>query len=116
MPFRNENPAGGVEALLGEDILPLAAGTFVVTFAGVGLGRERARNTLDKEINRRFGKPRGSDAHYAYKAVILQIVLIWEQARIAARTSTGGLTLLPDGRRLLDTTDPIAALRALLRP
>jgi len=115
MPFMTASPASGVEALLGEEILPLAAGTFVVTFAGVGLGRERARNVVDKEIHRRFGKPRGSDAYYAYRAVILQIVLIWEQARIAARLSTGGLTLLPDGARLLDATDAVDGLRALLR-
>ena len=110
-----EGSAAGVEALLGEEILPLAAGTFVVTFTGVALGRERARNVLDKEIHRRFGKPRGSDAHYAYEAVILQIVLIWEQARLAARTSAGPLTLLPDGARLLGATNPLDELRALLR-
>lgn len=110
-----ENAAGGVEALLGEEIVPLAAGTFVVTFAGVGLGRQRARNVLDKEIYRRFGKSRGSDAYYAYQAVIVQIVLIWEQARISARASTGGLTLLPDGARLLAATDTADELRALLR-
>src|SRR5436309_147952 len=97
VPFMAESPTAGVEALLGEEILPLAASTFVVTFTGVGLGRERARNVLDKEIHRRFGKPRGSDAYYAYQAVVLQIVLIWEQARIAARASHGPLTLLPDG-------------------
>jgi hypothetical protein len=110
-----ESSAAGVEALLGEEILPLAASTFVVTFTGVGLGRERARNVLDKEIYRRFGKPRGSDAHYAYQAVILQIVLIWEHARIAARSPVGPLILLPDGARLLGATDALDELRALLR-
>jgi hypothetical protein len=110
-----ETPTAGAEALLGAEILPLAASTFVATFTGVGLGRERARNVLDKEIYRRFGKPRGSDAHHAYQAVILQIVLIWEQARLAARTSVGPLTLLPDGARLLAATDPLGELRALLR-
>ncbi|WP_326796440.1 hypothetical protein OG946_13975 [Streptomyces sp. NBC_01808] len=110
-----ESPTAGVEALLGEEILPLAASTFVGTFTGVGLGRERARNVVDKEIHHRFGKPRGGDAHYAYKAVILQIVLIWEQARIAARTASGPLVLLPDGARLLNATDAVDELRALLR-
>lgn len=114
VPFMTDSQIGGVQALLGEEVLPLAASTFVVTFTGVGLGRERARNVLDKEIYRRFGKPRGSDASYAYKAVILQIVLIWEQARIAARASTGGLTLLPNGARLLDAPDAVDELRALL--
>lgn len=114
VPFMTESQVGGVQALLGEEVLPLAATTFVVTFKGVGLGRERARNVLDKEIYRRFGKPRGSDAYYAYQAVILQIVLIWEQARIAARVSTGGLTLLPNGARLLDAPDAVDDLRALL--
>jgi hypothetical protein len=110
-----ESSGAGAEALLGEAILPLAASTFVVTFAGVRLGREQARNVLDKEIYRRFGKPRGSDAHYAYQAVILQIVLIWEQARLAARTSVGPVRLLPDGARLLGAADPLGELRALLR-
>ncbi|MEV5493530.1 hypothetical protein AB0L47_37140 [Streptomyces bobili] len=96
-------------ALLGEEIVPLAAGTFVVTFAGVGLGRQRARNVLDKEIYRRFGKPRGSDAYYAYQAVIVQIVLIWEQARISARTSTGGLTLLCDMTSSPSATRPLSS-------
>lgn len=115
VPFMTESAAGGVEALLGEEILPLAADTFVVTFTEVELGRQRARNVLDKEIYRRFGKPRGSDAYYAYQAVTLQIVLVWEQARLSARASTGGLILLPDGARLLDATDATDELRALLR-
>ncbi|WP_406171955.1 hypothetical protein OIE52_49815 [Streptomyces canus] len=41
-------------------------------------------------------------------------MLIWEQARIAARASTGGLTLLPNGARLLDAPDAVDELRALL--
>ena len=101
--------------MLGAEILPLAASAFVVTFAGVGLGREIARNRLDKEIHRRFGKPRRGDDYYAYRAVILQIVLIWEQARGAARAYSGGLILLPDGARLLNAADPADELRALLR-
>jgi hypothetical protein len=111
----SQSSATGVEALLGEEILPLAASTFVVTFTGVGLGREQARNRVDKEIHRRFGKPsfRG-DAYHAYRAVILQIVLIWERARIAARSPAGGLILLPDGIRLLDAVDAADELRALL--
>lgn len=110
----SQSSATGVEALLGEEILPLAASTFVVTFTGVGLGRTQARNRVDKEIHRRFGKPRRGDAYHAYQAVILQIVLIWEQARIAARTQAGGLILLPDGTRLLDAADAADELRALL--
>ncbi|WP_410614388.1 hypothetical protein [Amycolatopsis sp. lyj-109] len=110
-----ESSTAGAEALLSEAILPLAASTFVVTFTGVGLGRERARNVLDKEIYRRFGKPRGSDAHHAYQAVIVQIVLIWEQALLAARTSSGPLRLLPDGARVLAATDPLGEVHTLLR-
>ncbi|WP_326594939.1 hypothetical protein [Streptomyces sp. NBC_01803] len=110
----NSGAGAGVEALLGEKIVPLAAATFVATFAGVGLGRERARNRVDKELHRRFGKPRGSDAHHAYQAVILQIVLIWERAGVAARAHSGVLILLPDGARLLDATDVADKLRALL--
>jgi hypothetical protein len=109
-----ESAGTGVEALLGEEILPLAASTFVVTFTDVGLGRDQARNRLDKEIHRRFGKPRGSDAYHAYQAVILQIVLIWERAQIAARSHAGFLILLPNGVRLLEATDVASELRTLL--
>lgn len=104
----------GVETLLGEEIVSLAASTFVTVFTGVGLGREQARNRVDKELHRRFGKPRGSDGRHAYEAVVLQIVLIWEQARVAARSTTGPLILLPDGARLLNSTNPADDLRALL--
>lgn len=103
-----------VEALLGEEIVPLAADIFVATFTGVGLGRERFQGRADKELRRRFGKPRDSDASHAYQAVVLQIVLIWEQALIAARSHPGVLTLLPDGARLLDSKDAAAGLKALL--
>lgn len=104
----------GVEALLGEEIVALAASTFVAAFTGIGLGREQARSRIDKELHRRFGKPRRSGDHYAYQAVILQIVLVWEQARIAARAHPGVLVLLPDGARLLGATDAADELRALL--
>ncbi|MYS85037.1 hypothetical protein [Embleya scabrispora] len=105
----------GVEALLGTEIVSLAAGTFVATFADVGLGREQARHRVDKELHRRFGKPRGSDAHSAYRAVVMEIVLIWEQARIVSRANSGVLILLPAGARLLGATDVAAELRTLLR-
>ncbi|WP_331766193.1 hypothetical protein [Embleya sp. NBC_00896] len=111
-----ESSGTGVEALLREEIIALAAGTFVVVFSGVGLGRGQARNRVDKEFYRRFGKPARGDAYHAYQAVIMQIVLIWEQARVAARANSGPLVLLPDGVRLLDATDPASELRALLRP
>jgi hypothetical protein len=109
-----ESSGTGVEALLSEEIVALAASTFAVVFTDVGLGRGQARNRVDKELHRRFGKPRTSDARHAYQAVILQIVLIWERAGIAARTSSGPLVLLPDGARLLDATDAAHELRALL--
>jgi hypothetical protein len=104
----------GVEALLGEEIVSLAASTFVATFTGIGLGREEALSQIDKELHRRFGKPRRSGDHYAYQAVVLQIVLVWEQARIAARAHPGVLIVLPDGVRLLGATDAADELRALL--
>ncbi|MFJ2900624.1 hypothetical protein ACIO87_37925 [Streptomyces sp. NPDC087218] len=105
----------GVEALLGEEIIALAASAFTVVFTGVGLGREQARNLLDKELYGRFGKPRGNDAYHAYQAVILQIVLVWERAGIAARAAASGrLVLLPDGARLLNATDAARELRKLL--
>jgi hypothetical protein len=69
---------------------------------------------VDKKLKCRFGEPRGSDAHYAYGAVILQIVLIWEQTRLAARTASGPLVLLLDGARLLNSTDVAHEPRALL--
>ncbi len=115
MPVMIESSGAGVEALLGEEIVALAASTFVVVFTGVGLGHKQARNRVDQELYGRFGKPRGSDAHHAYQAVILQIVLIWERAGIAARaTASGQLVLLPDGTRLLDATDAARELRTLL--
>lgn len=104
----------GIEALLDEEIVSLAASTFVAAFTGTGLGREQALSQIDKELHRRFGKPRRSGDHYVYQAVILQIVLVWEQARIAARAHPGALVLLPDGVRLLDATDAADELRALL--
>jgi hypothetical protein len=103
-----------VDALLSEEIVPLAASVFAAVFTGVGLGREQARFEVDKELHRRFGKPHGRDAHYAYKAVVMQILLIWERALVAARAHSGVLILLPDGLRLLDTKDVARGLRALL--
>jgi len=102
------------DAVLSAEIVPLAASVFAAVFAGAGLGRERARYEVDKELHRRFGKPRGADAHYAYKAVVMQIMLLWERALVAARAHSGMLILLPDGARLLDTRDPAVGLRALL--
>ncbi|KOV85322.1 hypothetical protein [Nocardia sp. NRRL S-836] len=110
-----EIAAHGAQALLGAAIRPLAASTFVATFTGVGLGREQARNVLAKEIHARFGKPRDSDTHDAHRAVVIQIVLIWEQVLLAARTSHGPLLLLPDGARVLAAADPLGELHALLR-
>lgn len=109
-----ESSGTGVEALLREDIIPLAASTFVAVFTGVRLGRDQARNRVDKELARRFGKPRGSDNYYAFQAVVHQMVLVWEQARIASRTPPGPLLLLPDGARLLAASNPVDELRALL--
>lgn len=109
-----ESSGTGVEALLREDIIPLAANTFVAVFTGVGLGRNQARNLVDKELVRRFGKPRGSDDSHAFEAVVNQMVLVWEQARIASRTLQGPLLLLPDGARLLAASNPVDELRALL--
>ena len=43
-----------------------------------------------------------------------KIVLIWEQARLAARTASGPLVLLPYGARLLNSADMAHELRALL--
>lgn len=109
-----ESSGTGVEALLREDIIPLAASTFVTVFTGVGLGRDQARNRVDKELARRFGKPRGSDDYYAFQAVVHQMVLVWEQARIATRIPSGVLMLLPDGARLLTAANPVDELRAML--
>jgi hypothetical protein len=109
-----ESSGTGAEALLREDTVPLAASTFVEVFSSVGLGREQARHEVDKELRRRFGKPHSSDDHYAYEAVALQLVLVWEQARIAARAHAGALVLLPDGVRLLAASNAVDKLRALL--
>jgi hypothetical protein len=103
-----------IEALLGEDVVSLAADMFVATFTGVGLGHLRYRQQVEKELHRRFGKPRGSVVHHAYQAIAMHIVLVWERAWIAARTTAGALMLLPDGVRLLDTKDVAGGLRAML--
>ncbi|MEV0953808.1 hypothetical protein [Promicromonospora sp. NPDC050249] len=46
--------------------------------------------------------------------MVLQIVLTWERARIAARAHSGVLILLPDVARLLSSTDAADDLRAPL--
>lgn len=104
----------GVEALLGEEIISLAASTFVAAFTGIGLGREQNQIRIDNELHRRFGKARRTGDYYAYQAVVLEIILVWEQARVAARAHAGVLVLLPDGVRLLGATNAASELRALL--
>jgi len=47
---------------------------------------------LGDQLYRRFGKPR-SDANYVYKAVVFEVVLIWERTRIAVRAYSNMLFL-----------------------
>jgi hypothetical protein len=104
-----------VERLLDTDVVTLAGHAFVATFTGVKLGRNSASGKVLKSLKKQFGDPRWTDANYQiFEAVALEIQLVFEQARVAARMTTGQLKLLPRGARLLNAPDPVAALRELL--
>ena len=109
-----KDPRVSADALLSEDVIALAASMFEVQFTGAKVGRQKSGGQMDKELRRRFGASRTMDDHYAFQAVIYQIILIWERAGAATRTSSG-LLLLPGGVRLLNAEDPDRELRALLR-
>jgi hypothetical protein len=104
-----------VERLLDTDVVTLAAHAFVATFTGVKLGRNSASGKVLKSLKKQFGDPRWTDANYQiFEAVALEIQLVFERARVAARTTSGPLVLLPRGVGLLAAPDPVAALRELL--
>lgn len=108
-------PEPDVEKLLSMDAVELAAHAFVATFTGVKLGREAAAGKVRRWLRQEFGKPRfGEVIDSTFDAVSVEIHLIFEQARVAARRSNGPLILLPRGVRLLDAPDPVAALREFL--
>lgn len=104
-----------IARMLATDVVVLAAHCFVAIFPGVKLGREVASGQVRKWLRQEFGKPRWTDANtYAFNALMLELELIFERARIAARQHHGPLILLPRGLQLLDAKDPVAALRELL--
>ncbi len=104
-----------IEKLLAADVVTLAAQAFVATFTGVQLGKNSASGKVLKSVRQQFGNPRWTDANYhVFEAVSLEIQLVFEQARVAVRLSSGQLKLLPRGARLLNAADPASALRELL--
>lgn len=108
-------PEAPIEQLLAADPIDLAARSFVAIFADIELGQDVARQKVMNWLVQEFGKWRWTPrSNRAYEAVIREIELIYEQARIASRRSNGPLLLLPRGVRLRDAPDPVAALRELL--
>ncbi|TDD58930.1 hypothetical protein E1263_17255 [Kribbella antibiotica] len=108
--------SGEVERLLAADPVEMAAKSFVAIVTWSQLGDSFTRQQIMKWLTQEFGKPRWNDqlALKAYNAVIFELELIYEQARIAARRSDGSVTILPRGVRLRDAPDPVTALRELL--
>lgn len=102
------------EKLLSTDAVELAARSFVAAFTGVKLGQEIAAGKVRKWLKEEFGSPRWGESDTILTAVMVEIHLIFEQSRVAARRSSGPLILLPRGLRLLDAPDPVAALREFL--
>ena len=108
-------PEAPVEQLLAADPIDLAGRSFVAIFAHVELGQEVSRQKVMNWLVQEFGKWRWTPrSNRAYEAVIREIELIYEQARVASRRSSGTLVLLPRGVRLGDAPDPVTALRELL--
>ncbi|MFI5713535.1 hypothetical protein [Kribbella sp. NPDC051620] len=104
-----------VDRLLGMDAVELAGVTFMVIFDGARLGQEVPFGKLRKCLTVEFGKATFADGgSFALDAVELEIALIYGQARVAARRSSGPLVLLPRGLQLLAAPDPVAALREYL--
>ncbi|GAA3588382.1 hypothetical protein [Kribbella ginsengisoli] len=104
-----------IAKMLSTDAVELAARSFVVIFAGAHLGREIASGKITKWLKQEFGKPRWTEANtHAYDAVSIELELIYERTRVAARRHSGPLILLPRGIQLLAAPDPITALREYL--
>ncbi|NEA31670.1 hypothetical protein [Streptomyces sp. SID13031] len=104
-----------IQRMLATDIVVLAARSFVALFPGVYLGRDLGPGKIRKWLREEFGKPRWTETNtYAFDALTVEIELIYERARVAARKSGGQLILLPRGLQLLAAPDPVAALRELL--
>jgi hypothetical protein len=102
------------DKLLSTDAVELAAHSFVAAFTGVKLGQEVASGKVAKWLKQEFGSPRWGESDTTFSAVMVEIHLIFEQARVAGRQPAGPLILLPRGVRLLEAPDPVAALREFL--
>ncbi|WP_405055725.1 hypothetical protein OG474_23620 [Kribbella sp. NBC_01505] len=105
-----------MDRLLAADPVELAAKSFVVIYTWGQLGATIPRQKIMNWLVQEFGKPRWNDrvALDSYNAVLFELVLIYEQARIAIRRTDGSVTLLPRGVRLRGAPDPVSALRELL--
>jgi hypothetical protein len=104
-----------IEKMLAADAVVLAAHCFVAIFPGVRLGEEIASGNIRRWLKQQFGNPRWTEVDtYAYDAVSVELELIYERARVAARRHSGPLVLLPRGVQLLAAPNPVAALRELL--
>lgn len=109
-----KSTADDIEKLLATDVVVIAANAFVATFEGIKLGRQAASGRVHKAVRKQFGFSWNDPNDHISKAVALEIELLFEQARVAYRTHSGPLILLPRGARLLTAPDPAAALRELL--
>jgi hypothetical protein len=109
-----KSTAEDVEKLLAADAVEIAAHAFVATFEGTKLGRQAASMRVHKAVRKQFGFSWNDPNDHITKAVALEAELLFEQARVAYRTTSGPLILLPRGIRLLEAPDPVAALREFL--
>lgn len=109
-----KSTAEDIERLLGADVVVTAAHAFMATFEGTKLGKQVQSVQVVKSIRKQFGFRWNDPADYIVIAVAREIELLYEQARVAYRNSSGQLVLLPRGTRLLTAPDPVAALRELL--
>lgn len=109
-----KSTAEDIEKLLAADVVVIAAHAFVATFEGTWLGRQAQSMRVVKSVRKQFGFRWNDPNDHIFKAVALEIELLFEHARVASRNNSGQLVLLPRGAQLLKAPDPVAALRELL--
>lgn len=117
------------DGLYQTDAVDLAARAFRRVFAGATMADPMRE--LDK-VDRAIAKLGGVDVYsglfgtaktelwHQVQPYTLEVVLVWEQARVAARRTTAGqygvayVYLLRRGEQLLQATDPVSALQGYL--
>lgn len=117
------------DSLYQMDAVELAARAFSRTFVGATLGD--SKRTLDK-VDRSVADIGGVDLYSGLfgtaktalweqiQPYSLEVVILWQQARVAARRTTPGqygaayIFLLRRGEQLLQATDPVSALQGYL--